>query len=35
MKEVEKASDIDIRIGQKEYPLASKKQGVTYLLASC
>ena len=33
MKETEKASDIDIRRGQKEYPLASVN-GVIYLLIS-
>ena len=30
----EKASDIDIRKGQKEYPLASVSNGVIYLLIS-
>ena len=33
-KEIEKASDIDIRRGQKEYPLASVSNGVIYLLIS-
>ena len=32
MKETEKASDIDIKRGQKEYPLASVSNGVIYLL---
>ena len=31
IKEIEKASDIDIRRGQKEYPLASVSNGVIYL----
>ena len=31
---IEKASDIDIRRGQKEYPLASVSNGVIYLLIS-
>ena len=34
MKETEKASDIDIRRGQKEYLLASVGNGVIYLLIS-
>ena len=34
MKEIEKASDIDIRRGQKEYLLASVSNGVLYLLIS-
>ena len=34
MKETEKASDIDIKRGQKEYPLASVSNGVIYLLIS-
>ena len=34
MKETEKASDIDIRRGQKEYPIASVSNGVIYLLIS-
>ena len=34
MKETEKASDIDIRRGQKEYPLDSVSNGVIYLLIS-
>ena len=34
IKEIEKASDIDIRRGQKEYPLASVSNGVIYLLIS-
>ena len=29
---IEKASDVDIRRGQKEYPLASVSNGVIYLL---
>ena len=33
-KRLEKASDIDIRRGQKEYPLASVSNGVIYLLIS-
>ena len=33
-KGTEKASDIDIRRGQKEYPLASVSNGVIYLLIS-
>ena len=35
IKEIEKASDIDIRRGQKEYPLASVSNGVIYFLISC
>ena len=34
IKGIEKASDIDIRKGQKEYPLASISNGVIYLLIS-
>ena len=34
MKGIEKASDIDIRRGQKEYPPASVSNGVIYLLIS-
>ena len=34
MKETEKASDIDVRRGQKEYPLDSVSNGVIYLLIS-
>ena len=34
MKEIEKASDIGIRRGQKEYPPASVSIGVIYLLIS-
>ena len=34
IKEIEKASDIDIRRGQKEYPLASVSNGVVYSLIS-
>ena len=34
IKETEEASDIDIRRGQKEYPLASVSNGVIYLLIS-
>ena len=34
MKEIEKASDIGIRSGQKEYPLASVSHGVIYSLIS-
>ena len=34
MKEIEKASDIGIRRGQKEYPLASVSHGVMYSLIS-
>ena len=34
MKETEKASDIDIRRGQKEYLLAGVGNGVIYLLIS-
>ena len=30
LKGIEKASDIDIRRGQKEYPLASVSNGVIY-----
>ena len=30
LKEIEKASDIDIRRGQKEYSLASVSNGVIY-----
>ena len=30
MKEIEKASDIDLRRGQKDCPLASLKQEVIY-----
>ena len=30
IKEIEKASDIGIRRGQKEYPLASVSNGVIY-----
>ena len=33
-KEIVKASDIDIRRGQKEYPLTSVSNGVIYLLIS-
>ena len=33
-KRTENASDIDIRKGQKEYPLASVSNGVIYLLIS-
>ena len=33
-KEIEKASDIDIRRGQKECPPASVSNGVIYLLIS-
>ena len=33
-KEIVKASDIDIRRGQKECPLASVSNGVIYLLIS-
>ena len=33
-KGIEKASDIDIRRGQKEYPLTSVSNGVIYLLIS-
>ena len=33
-KEIEKASDIDIRRGQKECPLSSVSNGVIYLLIS-
>ena len=32
IKEIEKASDIGIRRGQKEYPLASVSNGVMYFL---
>ena len=32
--EIEKASDIEIRKGQKECPLASVSSGVIYLLIS-
>ena len=32
IKGIEKASDIDIRRGQKEYPLTSVSNGVTYFL---
>ena len=32
IKEIEKASDIGIRRGQKEYPLASVSHGVIYYL---
>ena len=32
IKEIEKASDIGIRRGQKEYPLASVSHGVIYSL---
>ena len=32
IKEIEKASDIDIRRGQKEYPLATVSNGVIYFL---
>ena len=32
IKEIEKASDIDIRRGQKECPLSSVSNGVTYFL---
>ena len=34
MKETEKASDIDIRRGQKEYLLASVTNGIIYSLIS-
>ena len=34
VKEIEKASDRDIRRGQKECPLASVSNGVIYLLIS-
>ena len=34
IKGIEKASDIDIRREQKEYPLASVSNGVIYLLIS-
>ena len=34
LKGIEKASDIDIRRGQKEYPLASVSNGVIYSLIS-
>ena len=34
IKGIEKDSDIDIRRGQKEYPLASVSNGVIYLLIS-
>ena len=34
IKEIEKASDIGIRRGQKEYPLASVSHGVIYSLIS-
>ena len=34
IKVIEKASDIHIRSGQKEYPLASVSNGVIYLLIS-
>ena len=34
IKEIEKASDIGIRRGQKEYPLASVSHGVIYSLVS-
>ena len=34
IKEIEKASDIDIRRGQKECPLASVSNGVIYFLIS-
>ena len=34
IKEIEKASDIGIRWGQKEYPLASVSHGVIYSLIS-
>ena len=34
IKDIEKASDIDIRRGQKEYPLASVSNGTIYLLIS-
>ena len=34
MKEIEKASDIDIRRGKKEYPRARVSNGVIYLLLS-
>ena len=30
MKEIEKSSDIGIKRGQKEYPLASVSRGVIY-----
>ena len=33
-KEIEKASNIDIRRGQKEYPLISVSNGVIYILIS-
>ena len=32
IKEIEKASDIGIRRGQKEYPLASVSNGIIYSL---
>ena len=34
IKEIEKASDIDIRRGKKEYPLTSVRNGVIYSLIS-
>ena len=34
MKVIEKASDIDIRRGQKKYSLASVSSGVLYLVIS-
>ena len=34
IKEIDKASDIGIRRGQKEYPLASVSHGVIYSLIS-
>ena len=34
MKGIEKASDIDIRRGQKECPLTSVSNGVTYFLTT-
>ena len=34
IKEIEKASDMDIRRGQKEYPLGSVNNGVIYFLIS-
>ena len=34
IKEIEKASDMDIRRGQKEYPLGSVNNGVIHFLIS-
>ena len=34
IKEIEKASDIGIRRGQKEYPFASASNGIIYSLIS-